>query len=92
MAQRTDEGNARGNLVITREKHQSIEIEGGITITVVRGSCQLKIQAPQNVSVMRSELLEKAIPLKLPRFAKLQRDKLRRRRGSDQSTDPAPAA
>lgn len=75
MAQhhQVDDGNeARGGLIISREKHQSIEIDGGITITVIKGSCQLKIQAPPDVAVVRTELLDRFIPLKLPRFSKLK--------------------
>ena len=48
-------------LVLTRKADQSIEIDGRITVHVVRlkGNCvRLGIQAPEDVLIVRSELNE----------------------------------
>lgn len=53
-------------LVLTRKSNQSIRVGNEITINVVRirgNTVQLGIQAPQNVHILRSELLEKSSSL-----------------------------
>lgn len=48
-------------LVLSRRRDESIEIEGGIKITVVRihdGTVRLGIDAPANTKILRSELKE----------------------------------
>ena len=50
-------------LVLTRTVNQKIVVEGGIEITImsVKGhKVRIGIEAPPNVKVLRSELLEKA--------------------------------
>ena len=49
-------------LVLTRKPNQSIRIGNGITINVVRvrgNTVQLGIQAPKEVQILRSELVDK---------------------------------
>ena len=49
-------------LVLSRKKGETIVIDGGVSITVleVEGRCtRLGIEAPEEVSVMRSELLSR---------------------------------
>ncbi|QDV28118.1 carbon storage regulator [Aureliella helgolandensis] len=51
-------------LVLTRKPNQSIKIGDNITINVVRvrgNTIQLGIEAPQDVSILRSELLLKTV-------------------------------
>lgn len=54
------EQDGRGNLVVSRRKGESIEIDRGrITISVVefRGnSVRLSVRAPQDVDIVRSEV------------------------------------
>ncbi len=50
-----------GNLLLSRRRDESIVIDGGITITIVRierGQVRLAIQAPKNVNVHRAEVWE----------------------------------
>lgn len=47
-------------LVLSRKERQTIRISGGITITLLaadRGRARIGIDAPENVAVMRSELV-----------------------------------
>lgn len=49
-------------LTLSRRKNESIDLSGGIRITVVhldRGKVRLGISAPPNVKVLRTELLSK---------------------------------
>lgn len=49
-------------LVLSRKRNQSIQIAGGIEIRITKikgNTVQLGIDAPPNVSIVRSELLEK---------------------------------
>ena len=52
-----------GNLVLNRKAKQSVVIDGGIKVTVVRvrsNQVRLSINAPRHVKVMREELLDGA--------------------------------
>lgn len=49
-------------LVVTRKVNQKLSISGGITITVVRvgvGNVRIGIDAPADVVVMRTEVLDR---------------------------------
>lgn len=55
-----------GNLVLSRKEGESLVIDGGIVVTVVRaghGKTRLAVQAPLGTRIIRHELLE------LPRMA-----------------------
>jgi carbon storage regulator len=65
-------------LVLSRKKNQSVVISGGITVTVlaIKGNqIKLGIEAPQDVPICRSELLDREVrsvvigPFVLPRAA-----------------------
>lgn len=48
-------------LVLTRQVDEKIQINGGITITVVRiigGKVRIGIDAPKDVRILRSELVQ----------------------------------
>jgi carbon storage regulator len=50
-------------LVLTRKENESIVIDGKITVTLLEiggGRIRLGIEAPQDIPVVRSELLEPA--------------------------------
>ncbi len=57
------ERDRAGGLVVSRKLNQSIVIDGGleITVTQVKGNTiRLRIVAPKEVRVLRSELLSEA--------------------------------
>lgn len=67
-------------LVLSRYQSQSIVIDGDITITVLacdRGQIRIGIDAPKNVNIVRTELLDQ-----LDKHSYLQRN-------GEKSTDPA---
>ena len=48
-------------LVLSRKKNESIVINGNIVITITEisnGKCRIGIEAPEDVKVMRKELVE----------------------------------
>lgn len=52
-------------LILTRLVDESIEIDGGVTITIVRirgDKVRIGIDAPPHVRILRTELLEPALP------------------------------
>lgn len=87
MSVGTKKKRSGNGLVFSRRKHESFLIDGGIRVTVISGDCRLLIEAPQHVTVVRSELLDQSqkIPDKLPRISQKE-SKLR------STQQPAPAA
>ena len=56
-------------LVLTRKKNQSIDIGGGIRVTVLKvsgGKIRLGVKAPKDLQVLRSELAEELRPADHP--------------------------
>lgn len=64
MKENANKGRTR--LVLSRREGESIEIGGTVTVTVVKrksdGSISIAIEAPQNVKIVRTELLRKNVP------------------------------
>jgi carbon storage regulator len=64
-------------LALTRKLGESIEIGDNITVTVVeleRGRCKLVVEAPRDVRVIRSELVQQAPREGLPGYGQHLRE------------------
>ena len=56
-----DRNGKNGGLVLTRKVSETILIDGRVRVTVLTsrsGRCRLKIEAPQDVQILRGELAE----------------------------------
>lgn len=62
MNRNANRGESLG-LVLSRKVGESIQIDGGITLTLTKIDCQracIAIKAPDHINIMRTELLDDA--------------------------------